>query len=53
MWLFVLKHLNIKYTLTETWSIYDDFLDLRVPIVVVVDGWPFTREICDTYWAEF
>ena len=30
MWLFVLKHLNKIYS-TETWSIYDDFLDLRVP----------------------
>ena len=30
MWLFVLNHLK-KYTETETWSIYDDILDLRVP----------------------
>ena len=30
MWLFVLNHLK-KVTPTETWSIYDDILDLRVP----------------------
>ena len=46
MWLFVLNQLK-KDTRTETWSIYDDILDVRVPIVVVVDCWPFTREISD------
>ena len=46
MWLFVLNQLK-KDTRTETWSIYDDILDIRVPIVVVVDCWPFTREISD------
>ena len=31
------------YSDRDIWSIYDDFLDL----VVVVDCWPFTREISD------
>ena len=44
MWLFVLKHLNKIYS-------YRDMVDLRFLIygclVVVVDCWPFMREISD------